>query len=162
MKKEIQEDERILIQKQKILGEACILLMVTLIVSMLVQRYVFNASFKQYVAEFICFLVVSIYILIRNLMLGINLFGEGKKTMKTTIVYSIIAGALVTIMNGISNYVRYAEHYVDNLGLFATTLLITFISATLLTFIVLLLFAAFNYKKQQEIEKKLDDEEKDD
>lgn len=159
MKKQILKDERVLMQKRKILGEAYGILMIVLLVSILIQQFLFNAPFKQYAVEFICFFGISFYILIRNLMLGINIFGDEKSEKKIMLINSIVTGISVTIVNGILNYIQYAEHYEGRIQFFIATLIVTFISATIGTFLFFALFSFINHMKQREIEKKLDEEE---
>lgn len=159
MKKQIIKDERVLMQKQKLLSEAYGILMIVLLVSILIQQFLFNAPFEQYAVEFICFFGISIYILIRNLMLGINIFGDEKNEKKIALINSVVAGISVTIVNGTLNYIKYAEHYDGKFEFFIATLLVTFISSTICTFAFFALLGFINHIKQKQIEKKLDEEE---
>jgi hypothetical protein len=161
MKRHPVQDERILTQKRKILSEAYGLLMLILIASILIQQYLFNAPFQQYAVEFICFFGISIYVLIRNLTLGINVFGEGKNARSMPILNSFITGLTITVINGVMNYTRYAESYRDHFGTFFLTLGVTFVCGTLGAFATLSLLNFMNSKKQQQIQKRLDEEEED-
>lgn len=159
MKKQIIQDERVIIQKQKILSEAYVILMVVLIISIFIQQNLLNAPFEQYAVECICFIGISIYILIRNLMLGIDMFGEKKKAIIIALRSSIIAGIAVTVVTGILNYIKYAEKYEGKLVFFAISLLIIFISAVICTFAVFALIGFINNRKLNQLQKKLDEEE---
>ncbi len=161
MKRQNLQDERILAQRRKISSEAYGLLMMVLLVSMLVQQYLFNAPFEQYAVEFICFFGISIYVLIRNLTLGINIFGEGKNAKRMPLLNSLVAGSMVTVINGVMNYIRYAESYKGQLGTFIFTLVITFVCATVAAFVVFSIFNLINNNKQKQIQKRLDEEEQD-
>ncbi|MCA5010620.1 hypothetical protein HP393_19345, partial [Clostridioides difficile] len=78
------------------------------------------------------------------------------------VVNSIVAGIVVTAINGILNYTQYAEKYKeDGIGYFIAVLAITFISATISTFIVLFCLNYLNKKKQAKIQKQLDEKEQD-
>ncbi len=159
MKKQIIQDERIVTQKQKILSESYIILMVILIISIFIQQNLLNAPFKQYAVEVICFFGISIYILIRNLTLGIDMFGEKKMAKIIAFRNSIIAGIAVTVVTGVSNYIEYAEKYAGKLSFFVISLLITFISSVICTFVVFALIGFINDIKINQLEKKLDEEE---
>lgn len=159
MKKQIIQDERVIIQKQKILSEAYVILMMVLIISIIVQQNILNAPFKQYAVEFICFFGISIYILIRNFMFGIDIFGDKKRARIMALINSIIAGITVTAVTGILNYIEYAEHYEGNLILFVISLLITFVSSVICTLVVFALISFINNRKINKIQKELDEEE---
>ncbi len=162
MKNQSLQDERILTQRRKINSEAYGIIMIVLLVSILVQQFLLNAPFKQYAVEFICLFGMSIYMIIRYMMLGLNIYGEGKRARSIPLVNSIVAGIVVTVINGVLNYTKYAEHYEDNIGLFIATLAITFIGATAFCFAVLSFLNYLNKKKQEKIQKQLDDEEEQD
>lgn len=73
LRKKLIEDERIAAQRRKIQSDACGILLIVLLVSTLVQQYVFDAPFSQYAVEFVCFVGASIYIVIRNIISGNDL-----------------------------------------------------------------------------------------
>ncbi|WP_099467308.1 DUF6773 family protein [Konateibacter massiliensis] len=160
MKKENLQDERVIGQRRKINSEAYGILMIALLCSMLVQQFLLNAPFEQYAVEFICFFGMSFYIIIRYMSSGLNIYGEEKRAKALTFVNSIVCGIVVTAINGILNYIQYAERYKeDGIGYFIAALAVTFISATLLAFIVLFFLNYLNTKKQEKIKKQLDQEE---
>ncbi len=162
MKRQSMQDERVSAQRRKVNSEAYGILMILLLVSILVQQFLFNAPFKQYAAEFICFFGMSIYMVVRYIMLGLNINGEGKQAKNVSLVISILAGSIVTTLNGIINYTRYAEHYrADGIGFFIATLVVTFMSATVLAFVLLSCANHMNNRKQAKIQKQLDEDEQD-
>ena len=162
MKRQTVKDERIAAQRRKINSEANGILMMMLLASILVQQFFLNAPFEQYAVEVICFFGISFYMIVRYMMLGLDLYGEGKRAKGMLLVNSLVAGIAVTAMNGVLNYTQYAERYkADGIGYFIAVLVITFISATVSTFAVQAFFAYLNQKKQAQIQKKLDEEEKD-
>lgn len=94
------------------------------------------------------------------MMLGLNLYGEGKRAKVLPIVNGIIAGLVVTVVNGVLNYSKYAEHYRESgIGYFIAVLAVTFVSAAASTSIVLWFIYYLNKKKQAQIQKRLDEEE---
>jgi hypothetical protein len=162
MKKQNSQDERVVAQRRKINSEAYGILMIALLGSILVQQFMMNAQFEQYAVEFICFFGMSLYIIIRYMTLGLNLYGEGKRAKAISFVNSIVVGIVVTAINGILNYTQYAEKYKeDGIGYFIAVLAVTFISATIPVFGILSCLNYLNKKKQAKIQKQLDEEEQD-
>lgn len=162
MKKQNTQDERVLAQRRKIQSDAYGILIIVLLISIPVQQFLLNAPFEQYAVEFICFFGMSIYMIVRYLTLGINIYGEGKRAKSIPLVNSIITGIVVTVINGVLNYTKYGEHYQkDGIGYFIAVLAITFISTTVFAFVVLSFFNYLNKKKQEKIQKHLDEEEQD-
>ena len=160
MKKENMQDERILTQRRKINSEAYGILMIVLLVSIPVQQYLLNAPFKQYAVEVICFFGISFYMIIRHMMLGLNIYGETKRAKGIPLLSSIVTGIVVTSINGALNYSKYADKYKeDGIGYFIAVLAVTFISATIGSYIVLSFLDYLNDKKQGKILKKLDEDE---
>ncbi len=160
MKNQDLQDERIVAQRRKINSDAYGILMIILLGSILVQQFLLNASFEQYAVEFICFFGMSAYMIIRYLTSGFNLYGEGRRAKTISFVNSIVAGSVVTAINGVLNYKQYADKYKeDGIGYFIAVLVVTFISATLLAWIVLFCINILNERSQKRIQKKLDEEE---
>lgn len=162
MKKQNSQDERVIAQRRKINSEAYCILMIALLCSILVQQFLLDAPFEQYAVEFICFFGMSLYMIIRYMTLGLNIYGEGKRANAIPFVNSIVAGFVVTAINGVSNYTQYAEQYKeDGMGYFIAVLAVTFISASVSAFVVLSSLNYFNKKKQARIQKQLDEKEQD-
>lgn len=136
--------------------------MIALICSMLVQQFLLNTPFEQYAVEFICFFGISLYMIIRYMALGLNIYGEGKRAKAIPFVNSIVAGIVVTAINGVLNYTQYAEQYrEDGIGYFIAVLAVTFISAAVSVFVVLFCLNYLNKKKQAKTQKQLDEKERD-
>ena len=162
MKKQNTQDERVVAQRRKIHSEAYSILMMVLLASILVQQFLLNAPFEQYAVEFICFFGMSIYMIIRYLTFGLDIYGEGKRSKRIPLVNSMVVGITVTTINGVLNYTEYAERYQEEgIGYFITFLAVTFISAAVSAFAVLSYLDYLNKKKQAKIENQLEQEEKD-
>jgi len=159
MRKQIVQDERILAQKRKIGSDTCYLLMIILFISILVQQYLFDAPFTQYAVELIGFFGALIYILIRNLILGNNLFNETENAKKLVVVNSVICGLLVSVINGVLKYPTIEEYVRNNWGFFIFTQAITFVAATVFTFAVFFIIYLLNNKRQKQIDKKLNEDD---
>lgn len=161
MKRKNIQDERVSSQRHKINSEAYGILMIVLLASILVQQFILNAPFEQYAAECICFFGISVYVIVRYMALGLNMFGEGEHAKSIPLISSIVAGITVTAINGVLNYTKYADHYKeDGIGFFIPVLVITFISATLSTFVLLSFLNYLNKQNQAKIQKQLDADEK--
>lgn len=153
MKKHIQQDERILAQKRKIGSDAFNIVWIGLLISVLVQQYLFDAPFIQYAVEIILFIAASIYIVARNLLGGNDIFASKKGSHMLVIINSLVCGITVTIINTILNYVKYS--HATPLPIDLNTVLvagITFVCATITAFVPLELLYLANKKKQEKIE----------
>ena len=92
--------------------------------------------------------------------MGLDINSEGKRAKIMPLINSLVAGITVTVINGISNYTRYAEYYIeDGIGYFVAVLAVTFISATVFCFIVMSFINHLNKIKQDKIQKRLDKDE---
>ena len=160
MKKQNPQDERVVAERRKVNSEAYGILIISLAVSVLVQGYLLNAPFEQFAVEFICWIGVSFYTIARYIMLGQNIFGDGKRAKYMPLINSLVAGIVATAINGVLNYIKFAEHYNEtSIGYFIPVLAITFVSVTTFTFIVLSCISYLNSKKQAKIFKRLEDDE---
>ena len=163
MKKQNTQDERVVAQRRKINSESFGLLMIVLITSVYIQQFLLNAPFAQYAAELTCFIGMAFYLTIRYLTLGINIYGDEKRAGSPPVVNSMVAGMVVTAINGVLHYSQYAPKYhTDGMGYFFAMLAITFISATVFTLAVLSSVSYLNKKRQAQIQKQLDDDEQED
>ncbi|MDD3337313.1 MAG: hypothetical protein PHS82_00485 [Lachnospiraceae bacterium] len=157
MKKHIQQDERILAQKRKIGSDAYNIVWIGLLISILVQQYLFEAPFTQYAVETILFISGAIYVVVRNLLGGNDLFASKKGSHKLVIINSLVCGIIVTIINTVLNYMKYSDTTPLPIGVNTVLVaVITFASATIAAFIPLELLYLANKKKQKQIENSLD------
>lgn len=128
--------------------------------SILVQQYLLKAPFAQYAAETICFLGISFYMVIRYIMRGLNIYGDGRRAKSILLLYAFVAGIAVTVVNGVLNYMQYIDRYrADGIGGFMAVLAVTFISAILCCLALLAFFGYLNKRKQEKLQRQLDEEE---
>jgi len=161
MRKNLRQDERAVSQKRKIGSETCNLLLGGLFISLLVKEYVFNVPFSQYATEVICLFGAVIYIVIRNIIAGNDLYEtKNNNGKKSVIVNSLVGGLAICVIAGITNYARYGEKYTDG-TLLLITLAITFVSGTVVIFLIYSLIYILNQKRQEKIAEELDKEESD-
>jgi len=158
MKNNLIQDERAVAQKRKIGSEACNLLLGGLFISLLVKEYVLNVPFSQYATEVICLLGAVIYIVIRNLIAGTDLYETKNNGKKSVIINSLVGGLVICVTAGIPNYARYGDKYTDG-TFFLITLAITFVSGTVFIFLTYSLLYLLNQKRQKTIAEELDKEE---
>lgn len=160
MKKQMEKDERVLAQKRKIGSDAFQILFYGLLLSVLVQQYLFKAPFTQYAVEFVLFIVLSIYVLVRNFMVGNDLFASKMSGQTLVVINSLVCGITVTIVNTVLNYAQYGKTVKIPIALNTVLVAaITFVCATVFAFAVLELFYFLNKKKQKNIEARLNDNE---
>lgn len=162
MKRQKIKDERVAAQQQKISSEAYRILMLVLAASIIIQQFILHAPFEQYAVEFIAFFGMAVYVTVRSMVKGINIYGEDQQTKYTQLVSVLVCATVVTVINGVLNYINYAENYrEDGISLFIANLMITFISAALSAFVMLSLIRYLNRKRQERIQKQLDNSEQD-
>ena len=89
MKRQNMQDERVLEQQRKVSSEVDGILMTVLLVSTLVQQFYLNAPFKQYAVEYICFLGISSYKLVRYITMGLDINSEGKRAKIMPLINSV-------------------------------------------------------------------------
>jgi len=159
MRKNLTQDERAVAQKRKIGSETCNLLLGGLFISLLVKEYIFNVPFSQYATEVICLFGAVIYIVIRNIIAGNDLYvTKNNNGKKSVIVNSLVGGLAICVIAGIANYARYGEKYADG-TLLLITLAITFVSGTVVIFLIYSFIYILNQKRQKKIAEELDKEE---
>lgn len=145
-------DERVINEKRKITGEAYVLIMIFLISSILVKQFIFHSEFNEYAVEFIAFFGSSVYIIIRNIFVGNNLYEENKKNLPA--INSIIMGASVTFT---LVFLRFKEFHTIND--FILESLIAFISSTLFSFLFFYIINKINIKRIKYIENKYNNDD---
>jgi cell shape-determining protein MreD len=161
MRKQKIRDERILAQKRKIGSDAFQILFYSLFLSVLVQHYMFNAPFSQYAVEIILLVVIAIYIVVRNIMVGNDLFESSKYSQKLVFVNSIIIGLVFAIINTTLNYIKLGNSFKIDIVNTVLVFVITFLCVFIITFAVFEILYVINKKRQKQIESKLNNEDND-
>lgn len=152
MKTNQMNDERVINEKRKITTEAYGLIMIFLLISMLVKQFIFHSEFNEYAVEFIAFFGSSIYIVIRNIFVGNNLYEENKKRLP--IMNSIIMGLSSTFALAL---LRYKEFNTRND--FILESIEVFIFTTLSSFLFIYIVNKVTQKRIKHMENKYDYEE---
>jgi hypothetical protein len=159
MRNQKNQDERVLAQKRKIQSDAFVILFLGLLMSVLIQQFIFNAPVSQYIVEFIFFIFSSIYLLIRNIVDGNDIFSSNRSVQKIILMNSLVCGLTITIINTTLNYIKLGNLFITD---FTNTLLIsliTFICSTIIAFLAFKLLYIANMKRKKQIETKFNDED---
>jgi hypothetical protein len=159
MKRREIQDERILAQKRKIGSDAFQIVFYGLLLSVLIQQFLFQAPFSQYIVEFILFITASLYIVIRNLTVGHDIFSAHKMGQKLVIINSIVSGLVIAVINSFLNYIRLGELFTTDL---MNSLLVTFVTFIIASIVAFLMFEALyivNRKRQLQIETKFTEQD---
>ncbi|MBC6003691.1 hypothetical protein H8891_07740 [Paeniclostridium sp. NSJ-45] len=159
MKKKKIQDERVLSQKRKIGNDAFQIISLGLFLSVLVQQYIFDAPFSQYAVEMILLITVSLYVIVRNIMVGNDIFNSNKVNQRVVIINSIICGIIITIVNTILNYIKFREIFTTDIVNSVVVSLVTFVCASVVSFVVLQILYVINKRKQIQIEIQLEDDD---
>lgn len=146
------EDERVKQQKLKIGSEALWFLMMFLMASVLYKQFVLDAEFKEYMVEFIGFFGASVYIVIRNIFAGNNMFSNLKN--KALYIIPLICGLATTA----ASFVMNREYHMsgENIGLSIAALLVSFASSAVGSFILIYVIYKSNKKRADKLAEKYD------
>ena len=143
-------DERVLMQKRKVQSDTFQLLIYFLLISLLVQKFFFNAPLSQIIVELIGVVGSAFYVEIHNLFLGNNAYSSNnitkKKIIKDSVISSLISTVLLVVLAGITD--------IQILLILFLACIIFFGSASFLLYYL-------NIKKQKKIEEELNKDEYD-
>ena len=157
MKKINIQDERIISQKRKIGSDAFSIIYFGLIISIILQQLMFDAPFYQYAAEFILVMVAAIYIVVRNIIEGNDLFNNSFIGQKLVVINTIVCALTITAITITLRTINYGLAKMGGLTDIAITSLITFSSGALISFIAFELLYIINKKRQNQIDDKYND-----
>ncbi|MGF7143317.1 putative copper export protein [Anaerotaenia torta] len=152
-------DERVLAQKRKIQSDAFAILFFGLLLSVLIQQIMFNAPVSQYIVEFIFFISASIYLLVRNIMYGNDIFSPNKPGHRSVIINSLVCGLTITVIHTTLNYMRLGSLFTTDFTNTLLVTLITFLCSTIIAFVAFELLYIVSEKKKQQIETKFKDDD---
>jgi hypothetical protein len=141
-------DERIVSQRRTIQSDAYQILVYCLLISILIQQFIMNAPFAQFAVEVFCLIGIGIYITIRHLSVGVDIWDSQRHTNKRLFINSIISGgisvSLLIFLAGERNVWR---------------IILTFLSFTIVYFLVHLVLRNINKKRQRQIDDELSSDE---
>lgn len=148
MKNDYIQDERILSERREIQSRAYAWSVIVLLVSIIVQQFFMKAPFAQYAVEFFLLIGCGLYNTIASYKKGIDIWnprGDGKKQILfSTLISGVLSVILFSVLSGnyqISNLIFY------------------FVSFVVFFFITRLIMISLNNKKQERIDKELNDDD---
>lgn len=137
-------DERVVSQRRKIQSDAYQILVYCLLISVLIQQFIMNAPFEQFAVEFFCLIGSGIYITIRHLSVGVDIWDSQRHTNKKLLINSIISGgicvSLLIVLAGERN---------------VWSIILIFVSFIIVYFLTHLVLRNINKKRQQQIDDEL-------
>ncbi|KAA1191366.1 DUF6773 family protein [Paenibacillus sp. B2(2019)] len=137
-------DERIVSQRRKIQSDAYQILVYCLLVSILIQQFIMNAPFTQFAVEVFCLIGIGIYVTIRHLSVGVDIWDSQRNTYKKLLINSIISGgicvSLLIVLAGERN---------------VWSIILIFVSFIIVYFLTHLVLRNINKKRQQQIDDEL-------
>lgn len=154
--KKIVKDERMVAQSRQINSEGCMILLYGLLASIIIQIYFMHAQFIQIAGEFMILMAGSIYIIVRSLAMGTDLFSERKSGQRLIFFQAFICALAVSALRAVSQwtFMQQAPRNIISLG-------ITFVCAFLSSLAAFELLYFFNQKRQQQLDAKLEQEQDD-
>lgn len=159
MKNATIQDERVLLEKRKISSHAFGIVYFGLLLSILLQQFVFHAPFSQYAAEFIIFMVSAVYVVIRNILVGNSIFGEKYQGHHMVIINSLVCGFTISAITTSLNTAQFGLDQMGGLTGIMITGTFTFVSGTLISFAGFKVLHVLNLKRQKQLEEGYLDEE---
>lgn len=153
------QDERVVGQRRKIASDAFWIVFYGLIISVFIQQYVFDATFSQYAVEVIIFIIAGLYMVVRNILVGNDLFDNKASGQKLVVINSLVSGIIVGALTGTLNTFRYGYEQMGGIYSIALASLISFVSVSLFTFAIFELFYIMNKKRQNKLDEKYGDKD---
>ena len=149
------KDERVLEQHLKISSEAFQIVSMFLLLSILYKQFILNAPISTYITEAVAFFGGSIYVVIRNVLLGNNIKGNNniitkKHEMRNYLLTSLLSSSIITIILVMNDYTKYLR----NKG----NIIITFICAFAYWFLISWGLSFLSRKRADKIAKQNEEE----
>lgn len=144
----VNSDERILAERRKIQSRGYAYIVYILWISLFVQKIIMNAPFSQYAVEFLLAVGCGLYNIFANLGKGIDIFSPRAASKKELLLTTVISGIVSVIM-----YALFTGQYeTGGLAVFFVFFVVAFFGIQLIT-------TSLSRKKQEQIDRQLDDEE---
>lgn len=158
MKKAVIQDERVVAQKRKLGSDAFSILYFGLLVSILIQQFIFDAPFSQYAAEFILFMSAALYMVIGSLVVGNSIF-DNSSGLKIVLINSLVCGLTIAAIAVTTNTMNEGIEKMGGLGGIAMIALFTFLIGALISFVGFRFLYTLNSRRQKQIDNRYSDKE---
>lgn len=146
-------DERILSERRRIQSRAYSYIIYALVTSIVIKMVFMDAGFEMYASELIILIGSGLYMIVVNYLKGINIWSinanDGTNRFSKNL---IIAGVISIILN--DNLKKYIGFEDSKLSAIVYT-----VSWTTVFSIISIVMYYLNKRKQEKIDKQLDDEE---
>ena len=146
-------DERILSERRRIQSRAYTYIIYALVLSIVIKMVFMDAGFEMYASELIILIGSGLYMIVANYLKGINIWSinanDGTNRFSKNL---IIAGVISIILN--DNLKKYTG--IEDSKMTAIVYSVSWI--TIFSIISIVMYY-LNKKKQEKIDKQLDDEE---
>lgn len=153
MKNNIQKDERVIAYRRKIQSDAYMYLMFYLAAVLLIKIFILKMAWNDYITELIAIVGSCLYMGIRNIYVGNDIMRMKNRT-KDNLFLSLFSGLIIA---GVTAFLSYNS--IDSQTNFFVLLIVTFVAASVVSFILRLLWSGINKRRINTLEKKYDDEE---
>lgn len=152
MKNNKMQDERVVAAKRKIQSDAFVLLQLGLLLSVLAQQLIFKAPTSQYIVEIVLFIMASIYIQARNIMLGNDLYDGATNRPKLMMISCIVCGLTVAVCS-----VALGDADTRDIQSSVLLFLVTFLIATIAYFCTAKCLYFLSDRRKKQLESQYDD-----
>ena len=148
-------DERILSERRRIQSRGYTYIIYALVTSIVIKMVFMDAGFEMYASELIILIGSGLYMIVANYLKGINIWSinanDGTNRFSKNL---IIAGVISIILN--DNLKKYTGIGISDSKMTAIVYSVSWI--TIFSIISIVMYY-LNKKKQEKIDKQLDDEE---
>lgn len=148
-------DERILSERRRIQSRAYSYIIYALVLSIVIKMVFMDAGFEMYASELIILIGSGLYMIVANYLKGINIWSinanDGTNRFSKNL---IIAGVISIILN--DNLKKYTGIGIADSKM---TAIVYSVSWTTVFSIISIAMYYLNKRKQEKIDKQLDDEE---
>lgn len=152
------KDERVIAEQRKLNSLGLWLVVVMLGAYILFKAIILQAPYQAYSTAVLIFVTILLYMGLAPIVAGI--VPQVAHPVKNGIWTGLVTAMIVTILGGITNWSQYHEFYQQqHVMLFGASLIIMFLSAFVLTFILQLALNAVNNSRQKQIERQFDEED---
>ena len=141
-------DERIIAERRKIQSRGYAWIVTILLISVIVQQFFMRAPFAQYAVEFFILIGCGIYNIIANYKKGIDIWNPAGDDKKKIFLNTLISGILSVIL-----FAYLSGNHKMN------SLLSYFVGFVTFIFVFRLIMIGINRKKQEDIDKELNNED---
>ena len=147
------QDERILSERRRIQSRAYGYIIYALVFSIVIKMVVMDAGFELYATELLILIGSGLYIIVANYFKGINIWSINPNDGTNRWINNLIIATLISII--------LSDNFIKHIGIKQSKLLaITYSVAWILVFsIVSVVMNYLNKKKQEKIDKQMDDDE---